>query len=75
MTPEQMMNLKNGDQVKLISLRADCDSLPSIGTILTRKEEWMDCDESRCFEYKKDGVADYHFFYPDEIELIEGETV
>lgn len=45
---------------------------PNVGSILTRRPEWMDDQGSRAFDFTdKDGKVDFHYFAASEIELIE----
>lgn len=73
MTPQIFTGLVDGDRVKFIGVGSDRSStdLPPIGSILVRKKDWMDCEQCARFEYEHDD--DFHYFYPDEVELIEGE--
>lgn len=73
MTPQQMIDLKNGDQVIFSgSSLGDSNYLPPVGTVFTRRDEWLDDDMCRCFDFiDQNGIKDYHFFYADEIDFIK----
>lgn len=70
MTPEQMLDLKDGDQVVLNQTRRLYEDVPA-GTILTRKKEWLDDPQCVKFTYEVNGHEQYHFFTASEIDFIK----
>ena len=74
MTPEIFTSLENGDRVRFIGVGSDrsASDLPPIGSILIRKKDWMDDEHCARFEYEHGD--DFHYFYPDEVEQLEGEA-
>lgn len=70
MTPEQMLDLKDGDTVVLNKTRRLYEDVPA-GTILTRKKEWLDDESCVKFTYTVNDHDEYHFFSADEIDFIK----
>lgn len=70
MTPEQMLELKDGDTVVLTKTRRLYEDVPA-GTILTRKKEWLDDERCVKFTYTENGHEQYRFFKADEIDFIK----
>ncbi len=76
MTKEEMLNLQNGQKVRIAAFerpepglgKFDCFE---VGEVIIRQKDWLDCDLNVCFNKLDD--SDFHFFYADEIELIEEE--
>lgn len=69
---QQMVDLKDGDQVVLNRSRRTFDNSLEAGTILTRKKVWLDDVTSMQFTYvNADGKPDYHFFESSEIDFIK----
>lgn len=75
MLQQEMLDLKDGDQVCYIGTKEEemIDAFPPTGTVVSRKATWLCCDDSVNFEWSIDGVSDYHFFKADELEFIKGE--
>ena len=72
MDKELFKSLKSGDKVKFVKLISLHDGeLPPIGSTLTKRSSWLDDGEANAFDFEVDGVADFHFFYAEEVELIE----
>jgi hypothetical protein len=72
MTPEQMLDLKNGDQLIYTGKNGGLGGWPPTGTVVTRKKEWLDDQTSvMCTWLDIDGSTDYHFFRSHEIEFIK----
>lgn len=75
MTKEELLNVQSGQKVRIISLRDDFEEpdfagIFKQGDILIRSErDWLDDDE--CLKFEKEEDGHYHWFYSDEIELIE----
>lgn len=68
---KKLLEIKEGQKAVYVS-ENPAEDHPSVGTLLTRKETWMDCDESVAFSFvREDGIEDFEFFCLDEIELIE----
>lgn len=70
----KLLEIKEGQKAVYVS-QDPSEGHPSVGTILTRKETWMDCESSVAFSFiRDDGTEDYEYFFLTDIELIE-ETV
>lgn len=41
------------------------------GTVLTRKEGWLDDDHSVRFNFTDNDINDFHFFTAEEVDLIK----
>lgn len=67
----QMLDLKDGDQVKYISGPGHNGSWPEMGTTLTRESVWLDDDHSVQFSWEGEFGKDTHFFRPSDIEFIK----
>ena len=64
-------DLKNGDKVIFSNDSFNIlGDLPPVGTVLTRKKNWLDDDHTIFFEYEVDGVSDGHFFGSFEVEVV-----
>jgi hypothetical protein len=73
---EDFKDMKSGVVVRYTrhNGRDVVDDLPPIGTVMTRKVDWLDDGRCNRFEYEVDGVKDYHFFYHDEVEVIDEQA-
>lgn len=67
MTNDELKALKEGDTVTFIGGNKNMYNIDN-GTILTRKESWLDDDHSLAFTY--DGILGnaFHFFQAEDIK-------
>lgn len=72
MKQEEFMDLVAGDKVLFKGADdADMAPLPPVGTILVRRDTWLDDERSVNFKWCVDGVSDHHFFHADEVDFIK----
>lgn len=66
----KLLEIKEGQKAVYVS-QDPLDDHPSVGTLLTRKEHWLDDDLSVAFTFIVDGVEEHEFFYLEDFSLIE----
>lgn len=72
MDSKDFLALKDGDQVRYIGHGRN--GWPETGTILTRKEVWLDDDKTVKLTFVDDlGLNVWSFFAANEVEVIKGE--
>lgn len=67
MTVDEFKALKDGDKVTFNGNESDYYGIYS-GSVLTRKESWLDDDNSLAFSYNGTHGDTFHFFTIDDIQ-------
>lgn len=67
MTNDELKALKEGDTVTFIGGNENMYNIDN-GTILTRKESWLDDDHSLAFTYDGRFGNTFHFFKAEDIK-------